>query len=130
MKNPVIHFEMPYQDRERVAKFYHQAFGWDAEMLGEEMGNYVVVTTADGDAIPGAPAGAINGGFFQRGDDEAQHPSIVISVEDIHNAVDRVTQAGGTIQGKPMEIPGVGHYVAFLDTEGNRSGIMQSFPET
>lgn len=90
-----------------LAKFYHLAFGWDAEMLDEEMGNYVVVTTAEGDAIPGAPAGAINGGFFQRSDDEAQHPSIVISVENIHNAVDRVTQADGNHRRRALRrVPG------------------------
>jgi hypothetical protein len=24
----VVHFEMPYDDRERMAKFYRDAFGW------------------------------------------------------------------------------------------------------
>jgi len=26
--NSVVHFEMPYDDRERIAKFYRDAFGW------------------------------------------------------------------------------------------------------
>jgi hypothetical protein len=39
--NPVVHFELPYDDRERIARFYRSAFGWQLEMLGEEMGNYV-----------------------------------------------------------------------------------------
>ena len=26
--NSVVHFEMPYDDRERRAKFYRDAFGW------------------------------------------------------------------------------------------------------
>jgi predicted enzyme related to lactoylglutathione lyase len=59
--NPVVHFEMPADDRNRMAVFYQEAFGWKAQMLGPEMGEYVVVTTADSDAKPGAPAGAING---------------------------------------------------------------------
>jgi hypothetical protein len=41
--NPVVHFEMPYDNRERMAKFYGAAFGWQTQMLGEEMGHYVVL---------------------------------------------------------------------------------------
>ena len=50
--NPVVHFEMPYDDPARMQKFYQAAFGWKMQMLGQEMGNYVVAktgpTTADG----------------------------------------------------------------------------------
>ena len=41
-RNSVGHFEMPYDDRERMAKFYRDAFGWQTRMLGEQMGNYVI----------------------------------------------------------------------------------------
>jgi predicted enzyme related to lactoylglutathione lyase len=37
--NPVVHFEMPATDRVRMADFYTRVFGWQADMLGEEMGN-------------------------------------------------------------------------------------------
>jgi predicted enzyme related to lactoylglutathione lyase len=39
--------------------------------------------------------------------------------------MERVTRAGGEVLGEPMEIPGVGQYVAFIDTEGNRNSMMQ-----
>jgi predicted enzyme related to lactoylglutathione lyase len=42
--NSVVHFEMPYDDRQRMAKFYGSAFGWQTQMLGEEMGNYVLAS--------------------------------------------------------------------------------------
>ena len=58
MMNPVVHFEMPYRDGERAAHFYTAAFGWQAQMLGPQMGDYVLVTTAVSDVKPGAPAGA------------------------------------------------------------------------
>jgi len=41
--NPVVHFEMPAEDRERMADFYARVFGWRAQMLGPEMQNYVIV---------------------------------------------------------------------------------------
>ena len=128
--NPVVHFELPYEDRERMADFYAKAFGWRLDMLGEDMGHYVLATTAESDARPGAPAGAINGGFYPKKPDwPAQYPAIVIAVEDIHKAMNAVTAAGGEVLGEPMEIPGIGQYVAFFDTEGNRSSMLQPAPE-
>ena len=124
--NPVVHFEMPYDDRERIAGFYQSAFGWKLQMLGEEMGRYVLATTAEADAKPDAPRGAINGGFFPRSPDmPGQHPSVVIGVEDIEASMRAVRQAGGEVLGTPMQIPGVGSYVAFRDTEGNRLSMLQ-----
>jgi predicted enzyme related to lactoylglutathione lyase len=34
-------------------------------------------------------------------------------------------RAGGKVLGEPWDIPGVGLYVSFLDTEGNRVGMIQ-----
>lgn len=39
--NPVVHFEMPAEDRKRMADFYTKVFGWKIQELGEDMGNYV-----------------------------------------------------------------------------------------
>ena len=124
--NPVVHFEMPYEDRLRMAKFYEAAFSWHTEMLGEDMGNYVLATTAETDEHGPKRAGAINGGFYPRKPDwPAQHPSIVIAVDDIVESMKKVKDAGGTVLGEPMAIPGVGQYVSFIDTEGNRVSMLQ-----
>ena len=78
------------------------------------------------DVKPGAPAGAINGGLYPyKADWPAQHPSVVIGVEDIAAAMARVVAAGGQVLGEPMDIPGVGAYVAFVDTEGNRHSMLK-----
>jgi len=127
--NPVVHFEMPYDSRERMAKFYGAAFGWHTRMLGEDMGDYVLATTVETDENGPKRPGAINGGFFPRKPDwPAQHPSIVIAVDDIHESIKRVADAGGNVMGEPMEIPGVGRYVSFTDTEGNRVSMLQPIP--
>ena len=31
---PVVHFEMPYDDHKRMARFYSAAFGWQTRMAG------------------------------------------------------------------------------------------------
>ena len=130
--NPVVHFEMPYDDRERMAKFYKDAFDWRTEMLGEEMGNYVLARTTETDAErrPAKP-GEINGGFFPRKPDwPAQHPSLVIAVDDIRAAMKRITKSGGEVLGEPLDIPGVGQYASFHDTEGNRVSVLQPKPRS
>ena len=127
--NPVVHFEMPYDNRQRMAAFYQSAFGWQTLMLGEEMGHYVVAhTTETVDGMVSTP-GTINGGFYERKPDwPAQHPSVVIAVDDIRAAMQQVAAAGGDVLGEPMEIPGIGQYVSFMDTEGNRVSMLQPFP--
>src|SRR5581483_9949801 len=127
--NPVVHFEMPYDDRDRLAKFYQSAFNWQMQKMGEEMGNYVLAITTESDQSGPKKPGAINGGFFPKHPDwPAQHPSVVIAVDDIQASMKSVTEAGGQVLGEPMEIPGVGQYVSFLDTEGNRVSMLQPLP--
>src|SRR4249920_1235612 len=105
-----------------MARFYAKAFGWQTRQLGAEMGRYVTAATAEtGPAGRPVHPGTINGGFFPRKPDwPAQYPSVVIAVDDIRAAMKQVAAAGGTVLGEPMEIPGVGQYVSFMDTEQNR----------
>jgi uncharacterized protein len=127
--NPVVHFEMPAEDRTRMAKFYTKAFGWQTQVLGPEMGDYVLVTTTESDDGRPKNPGAINGGFFPKKEDyPAQYPSVVIGVDDIQKSMKTVAEAGGKVLGDPMEIPGVGQYVSFVDTEGNRVSMLQPLP--
>jgi predicted enzyme related to lactoylglutathione lyase len=130
----VVHFEMPYEDPDRLVKFYTQAFGWQMQKLGQDMRDYVIATTTETDEnrMIKKP-GAINGGFFPNKPDwPAQYPSVVIAVDDIKKAMKKVSDAGGKVLGEPMEIPGIGQHVSITDTEGNRVSILQPFmrPET
>ncbi len=135
--NPVTHFEMGYNDRERMKSFYEKTFGWQMKQFGPEMGNYVVAQTTETDeqGMVQRP-GAINGGFYQKTEDPvSQAPSVVIAVQDIHAALAAVTANGGTILGAmaadgsrsmgPEMIPGVGLWVSIQDTEGNRVSLLQ-----
>ena len=124
--NPVVHFELPYKDGKRAARFYETVFGWKMHELGTESGNYILATTAETDAKPGFPAGSINGGLYPvKPDWPAQYPSVVIGVEDIDEAVENINNNGGQVLGEPIEIPDFGIYVSFLDTEGNRNSVIQ-----
>jgi predicted enzyme related to lactoylglutathione lyase len=123
--NPVIHFEMPAEDRKRMANFYTRAFGWQTKPLGPEMGEYVVVTTTESDEKGPRKPGTINGGFFQKTDDKpSQYPSVVIQVDDIKEHMNKIEEAGGKVLGEPWGIPRIGSYVSFLDSEGNRASVI------
>ena len=113
-----------------MVKFYSTVFGWQTQQLGPEMGEYVVVTTAESDET-GRPkmGGAINGGFYHKTDDpNTQHPSLVIAVDDLNESIKKIKGEGGTVLGEPMDIPGVGKFISFIDTEGNRLSILQPLP--
>ncbi|WP_292936647.1 VOC family protein [Noviherbaspirillum sp.] len=127
--DPVVHFEMPYENQDRMASFYESAFGWQTKNLGPEMGNYVIATTTETDDAGPKRPGAINGGFYSKNPEwPAQHPSVVIAVTDIKESSTKVSESGGQVLGEPMEIPGVGQYVSFIDTEGNRVSMLQPVP--
>jgi len=127
--NPVVHFEMPYDDRARMARFYRSAFGWQTRMLGADMGKYVIATTTETDESGPKRRGTINGGFYPKKPDwPAQYPSIVIAVDDVHKSMRKVRDAGGKVLGEPVEIPNVGQYISFIDPEGNRVSMLQPIP--
>ncbi len=107
--DPVVHFEMPYENRERVARFYESTFDWQMQLLGEDMGNYVLAKTTESSESGPTKPGAINGGLFQKQPDwPMQYPSVVSAVGDLQESMRKVTDAGGEVLGEPMEIPGVG----------------------
>ncbi len=135
--DPVVHFEMGANDRERMKKFYSTVFGWKMQQMGPEMGNYTVAQTTETDAkgMVKTP-GNINGGFYEKTSNPLSHaPSVVIAVKDIRASMKAIEQAGGKILGamdasgknsmEPQMIPGVGLWISIMDTEENRVSIMQ-----
>ena len=124
--NPVIHFEMPYKDQKKLIEFYSKVFNWKMTTTGNEFANYVLAMTTDSDDKGPLKPGAINGGFFEKDANKPdQIPSVVIEVEDINAYIQLIKEAGGEVLGEPVEIPQIGKYVSFRDTEGNRVSLLQ-----
>ena len=135
--NPVVHFEMGYDDKERMCAFYETVFGWKTNKMGPEMGNYVTAQTTETDEnrMVKTP-GNINGGFYKKTENPLSHaPSVVIAVDDIRESMKKVEAEGGKILGAmdsagkqsmdPQEIPGIGLWISFQDSEGNRVSMLQ-----
>jgi predicted enzyme related to lactoylglutathione lyase len=120
----VVHFEIPFDNKQRAMKFYTDSFGWRLADIPEM--NYVMASTAEVDEkqMPREP-GAINGGLFQR-PAEAPHPALYVGVASIDKTVDKVTRAGGSVVTPKTPIPGMGAYARVKDTEGNIIGLFQT----
>ena len=134
--DPVVHFEMPAKDKQRTAAFYSSAFGWQMNQLGPDMGDYLLAGTTEVDKknMPKNP-GAINGGFFEYQEKEGFNiPHLIISVDNLEESMQKVEAAGGKIlggatgPGKVDNIPGIGRYISFEDTEGNHVGMLEPLP--
>lgn len=124
--SPVVHFEMPADDNERVSKFYESVFGWQMEVMGKEYNGYLMAMTTESDQKGPKKAGAINGGFYKKPAGQNPPPHLVISVDNIDESIKAVMGAGGEIIGEKMDIPGVGIFISFKDTENNIVGMLQS----
>jgi predicted enzyme related to lactoylglutathione lyase len=122
--NKVVHFEIPFDNKERAMKFYSQIFGWRLTDMPEM--NYVVAHTVDvGDNQMPKEPGAINGGLFQRPKDAPQ-PTLYVSVTSIDETLKKVQAAGGKVVTPNTPIPGMGAYARVADTEGNVVGLFQN----
>jgi uncharacterized protein len=124
MSGRVVHFEIPYDDGDRARGFYKEAFGWQLQEI-PGMGYTMVVSGPSGEQGPGEP-GFINGGMLARQDAAAGAPVVVVDVESIDVALERVADLGGsTVVGKtPVGAMGFTAYVQ--DPEGNVIGLWET----
>jgi predicted enzyme related to lactoylglutathione lyase len=125
----VVHFEIPADDLERAKGFYGSIFGWnlnDVDMGGGAMYTTVTTVPVDEQMMPKEP-GAINGGMMTRSADTPT-PIVTIGVDAIDDALKQVEASGGSVVQPRTEIPGMGAYAYFRDTEGNTLGLWENAP--
>ena len=119
----VVHFEIPFENKQRAMDFYSQSFGWQLKDMPEM--NYVMANTvATGPDYRPTEPGAINGGLFQR-PKEAPAPVLYVGVSSVDESIEKVQAAGGTVVTPKTPIPGMGAYARISDTEGNIVGLFE-----
>ena len=133
--NRVVHFEIMADDLDRAQKFYESCFGWEFQIMGEEFGNYRVITTGPGpdEMAKGVTMEnvGINGGMMKRNaplPPDGHSPNAftaIIGVKDIDESIKKIDAAGGKPQTDKMDVPGVGKLRYYKDTEGNLFGIIE-----
>lgn len=126
--NKVVHFEIPTDDHPRAKQFYAEVFGWQVQdmPMGEDVYTFAITSPVD-EQFQHQESGAINGGMFKRNAElPVKNPVITIGVDSIDEHVPRIQAAGGTLVVPKGEVPDMGYYAYFTDTEGNLMGLWES----
>ena len=128
MSGKIVHFEIPFDNGDRARGFYREAFGWNVAEMPEM--NYTTATTGptSEQGMPAEP-GFINGGMFNRTETAPKGPVLTIDVASIDAALGKIEQLGGTKLVGRTEIPNMGFYAYFTDTEGNTMGLWENAPQ-
>ena len=121
----VVHFEIPADDQSRAREFYSAVSGWQLQHM-EEMDYTLALTTAvdQQTQVPTEP-GAINGGLMNR-TAETPAPVITVDVDSIDDSLKQIEASGGSTVTPRTEIPGMGAFAYFKDTEGNVVGLWET----
>ena len=120
----VVHFEIHAEDPERAAAFYKALFGWSITKWDGPVDYWLVGTGADDEV-------GINGAILRQmgnpaGEDAGPNSFVcTIEVEDIGATEKAVTDAGGEQVVARQELPGVGKFSYFKDTECNIFGALE-----
>ena len=118
----VVHFEIPFDDKERTEKFYSEVFDWKLNPVPEM--EYTMVHTVEvDDQFMLKEGGAINGGLYQRNENLDQNPVIVINAENLDEKLEQIKNAGGEIFKEKRRVGDMGRYAQVKDTEGNIIGV-------
>lgn len=123
MTGRVIHFEIPFDDKDRAKRFYSDVFHWQLDEMPQF--DYIGVTTgpAGEDGMPNEP-GYIGGGMTTRGG--ANTGTVVtLASADIDADLSRVESHGGEVVQAKTPVGEMGFAAYFKDTEGNVVGLWQ-----
>ena len=109
MPNPVVHFEIGCQNREKAAEFYRAVFDWD--IAPPPLGT---VKTGSG----------IEGHLTALGHEPHHYTMFYVEVADVAAALEKVKSLGGKTLVPPIKIP-TGTFAWFADLDGNTIGLLQ-----
>jgi predicted enzyme related to lactoylglutathione lyase len=116
MANPVVHFEVLGKDREKLAGFYKELFGWKTQDH-LEMG-YSIVEKEEG---------GIGGGIGETKDGDG-HVTFYVASDDLEGTLDKAVSLGGSVVMPVTELPMV-TLALFADPEGHVIGIVKAGDE-
>ena len=124
----VCHFEVPYEEKERMESFYSEVFGWQFFPSPGDMPYTFAITTEVDETFMPKNSGGINGGTYPRGTDEhtsSKSPVIVIEVESCEGKVAQVEAAGGSLVVPIVQVGDMGMYAQVKDSEDNIIGLWE-----
>lgn len=111
----IEHFEIPADDVSRAKTFYGTVFGFTFEDWDDDN---VMLHTGSKDGI---------NGDISKKRDILQHPTVVISVENLEETLEAVKAAGGEQIGEIKQLTETSRWVYFRDSEGN---LLEAYDST
>jgi len=108
-----VWYELMTSDLDSATAFYRDVVGWDAQDSGMPGIRYTLLTAGSKQV-----AGAMT--LPQEVCDAGGRPGWIgyIGVADADSAVEKLTQAGGTVHRPPEDIPGIGRFAVVADPHG------------
>ena len=122
----VVHFEIPTDDLARAKEFYGSVFDWNLQTMDELDYTIAMTTPVDEQTQMPTEPGGINGGMTKRSAGTPS-PVLTVGVDSIDDSMKQVEAAGGAVVQPRTEIPGMGAFAYFKDTEGNVLGLWENF---
>jgi uncharacterized protein len=118
----VQHFEIPADNISRAQEFYKKVFGWSMQKASNSENpekDYWHFETQDDDGNKG-----LSGGMMKR---QAPEHTVTnyITVSSIEQYQSKIEQHGGKIMIKKTEIPNMGFFTIFTDSENNMFGLFE-----
>jgi predicted enzyme related to lactoylglutathione lyase len=116
MDHTIVHFELPADDPEALAKFYTDLFAWKIEKTPGPMDYWMIGTAREGKGV--------NGGMMKRQVPE-QTPLMYFQVESIDDYVAKIKSLGGMVVMDKHAVPGMGYFAVAIDPQRNPFAIWE-----
>lgn len=110
--NPVVFFEIGCKDLPKTSSFYADLFGWTP--TGIPMASLINTNTEEG----------IQGQITSLGNAPGNYVLFYIQVNDIHESLTKIIEAGGRKIVGPVILPNNKQFAWFTDPEGNMVGLV------
>lgn len=107
----IVHFEIPADEPEKLAKFYSDVFGWKFEKVPLGEMDYWMITT-------GPRNKSVGGGMYKK-TEPGDTPRNFVNVDKIDKHIEAFMNAGGKQLVGKAEVPKMGWSFIGTDPEGN-----------
>ena len=113
-------FEIPFDDPERVTKFYSKVFGWEIEKnTSAGFDYYFIHTRDDDDGDDPLSASSYSWGMIKKRE-PADHTVIYVDVPSVEEYSKKVDENCGKILVQKTEVKDMGYFIYCEDSEQNR----------
>lgn len=117
----LYHFDIPVDNAGRAQQFYKDVFGWNMKKLSSQVDSKVELWMCETEDENGRKG--ITGGMMKRDSLHTITNYILVNYIDEHTS--KINNSGGKVTLHKTEIPNVGFFAMFLDSENNLFGLFE-----